>query len=208
MSEDGWGELSPERIGRATASRISDVIARTKSGYSTSRANYSAELVAERLTGVQYSNGYDNAAMKFGRETEPLARMAYELHANVTVTNAGFAVHPTIPMAGASPDGLVGNEGLIEVKAPNTATHIATLRGQAIPDKYIVQMQWQMAATGRLWCDFVSCDPRLPEEMRLYVARIPRDRGRIAELEEEVRAFLAEVEASVIYLRSKYQKAS
>ncbi len=208
MSEDGWGELSPERIGKATASRISDIIAKTKSGYSTSRANYAAELVAERLTGVQYSTGYENAAMKWGRETEPLARVAYEFHSDSTVDKAGFVIHPTIPMSGASPDGLINNDGLVEIKCPNTATHIATLRGEPIPDKYYVQMQWQMACTKRLFCDFVSFDPRLPEEMRLFVARIPLDRKRIHELEDEVTAFLAEVEATVIFLRAKYQKAA
>jgi hypothetical protein len=208
MSEEGWGELSPERIGRATASRISDVIAKTKSGYSTSRGNYAAELVAERLTGVQYSSGYENAAMKFGRETEPLARIAYEFHTDSQVDKAGFIVHPTIPLSGASPDGVINNDGLVEIKCPNTATHIATLRGEPMADKYYVQVQWQMACTKRLWTDWVSFDPRLPEEMRLFVARIPLDRKRIHELEDEVTAFLAEVEATVIFLKAKYQKAA
>jgi hypothetical protein len=217
MSEDGWGELSPERIGKATASRISDVIAKTKSGYGASRANYAAELVAERLTGVQYSSGYENAAMKWGRETEPLARVAYEFHTDNQVEKAGFVIHPTIPMSGASPDGLVqfashpmmnvgANLGLVEIKCPTTATHIATLRGEPLADKYYVQVQWQMACTKRLWTDWVSFDPRLPEEMRLFVARIPLDRKRVHELEDEVTAFLAEVEATVIFLKAKYQK--
>ncbi len=206
MSEDGWGDLSPERIGRATASRISDIIAKTKSGYSTSRANYAAELVAERLTGMQYCTGYENAAMKWGKENEPLARIAYEFHADTTVDKAGFIIHPTIAMSGASPDGIINNDGLVEIKAPQTATHIATLRGEPLADKYHVQVQWQLACTKRLWCDWVSFDPRLPEEMRLFVKRVPLDRKRIHELEEEVTAFLAEVEATVIFLRAKYQK--
>ncbi len=204
MSEDGWGELSPERIGKATASRVSDIVAKTKSGYSASRANYAAELVAERLTGQQYSTGYENAAMKWGRETEPLARIAYEFHADVRVDKAGFVIHPTIPMGGASPDGIVGNDGLVEIKAPQTSTHIETLKGVSIADKYIVQMQWQMACTKRPWCDFISFDPRLPEEMRLFVQRIPMDRKRIHELEDEVQHFLNEVDATVEYLRAKY----
>ncbi len=208
MSEDGWGELSPERIGRATASRISDIVARTKSGYGASRGNYAAELVAERLTGMQYSTGYENAAMKFGRETEPLARVAYELHANTTVDKAGFIIHPSILMSGASPDGIINNDGLVEIKCPNTATHIATLRGEPLADKYYVQVQWQLACSKRLWCDWISFDPRLPEEMRLFVKRIPLDRKRIHELEDEVTAFLAEVEATVIFLRAKYQRGA
>ncbi len=209
MSEDGWGELSPERIGRATASRISDIVARTKSGYSASRANYAAELVAERLTGMQYNTGYENAAMKFGRETEPLARIAYEFHADTQVDKAGFFIHPTISMSGASPDGLINNDGLVEIKCPNTATHIATLRGgEPLASKYYDQMQWQLSCTRRLWCDFVSFDPRLPEEMRLFVWRFPLDRKRIHELEDEVTAFLAEVESTVIFLRSKYQRGA
>ena len=205
MSEE-WSELSPERIGRATASRISDVIARTKTGYGASRANYAAELVAERLTGVQYSSGYENAAMRHGKETEPLARIAYELHADTMVENGGFIIHPTIAMSGASPDGLINNDGLVEIKCPSTSTHIGTLKGESIADKYMVQMQWQMACSKRLWCDWVSFDPRLPEEMRFFVQRIPRDNKRIRELEDEVTIFLAEVEATVIYLRHKYQK--
>ncbi len=208
MSEDGWGELSLERIGKATASRISDIVARTRSGYGASRANYAAELVAERLTGMQYSTGYENAAMKWGKENEPLARIAYEFHADMQVERAGFIHHPIIAMTGASPDGLINNDGLVEIKCPNTATHIATLRGEPLADKYYVQVQWQLACTGRLWSDWVSFDPRLPEEMRLFVKRVPLDRKRIHELEEEVTAFLAEVEATVIFLRAKYQKGA
>ncbi len=207
MSEDGWGELSPERIGKATASRIKDIMARTKSGPSTSRANYAAELVAERLTGMQYNTGYENAAMRWGKESESLARIAYEFYANVTVDKGGFIIHPKIAMSGASPDGIINNDGLLEIKCPYAAaTHIATLRGEAISSGYYDQVQWQLACSKRLFCDWISFDPRLPEEMRLVVKRIPLDRKRIHELEEEVTAFLAEVDATVIFLRAKYQK--
>lgn len=112
--------------------------------------------------------------------------------------------HPTIAMSGASPDGLIGVDGLIEIKCPNTATHLDTLRTETIPGKYETQMLWQMACTGRQWCDFASYDPRLPENMRLFVKRLPRDDARIAEMEAEVTAFLAEIDAAVAELVRKY----
>lgn len=191
------------RLGRATASKISDIVAKTKSGPSASRGNYMAQLVAERLTGNP-AETFSNGAMLWGTEKEPEARTAYERHALCSVVELGFADHPTIPMSGASPDGLVGDEGLLEVKCPLTATHIDTLLGGSVPKKYLVQMQWQMACTGRQWCDFVSFDPRLPEEMQLFVQRVERDEAMIAELETEVAAFLAEVDETVAALRERY----
>lgn len=203
MIEQGspaWKEL---RLGCATASRIADVVARTKTGYGASRANYAAELIAERLTGVA-AEGYTNAAMKHGTETEPDAIAAYEFLTGTEIERVAFVPHPSIGMSGASPDGLVGSAGLIEVKCPNTATHIDTLLGEAIAGKYITQMNWQMACTGRLWCDFCSFDPRLPDEMRLHVQRVMRDNALIATLEKEVAAFLAELDEKVGALRSRY----
>lgn len=203
MAEQGTAEWLAERCGCATASRIADIVARTKSGYSASRANYAAQLVAERLTG-NVAESFTNAAMQWGTEKEPEARAAYEWHKDVDVVEVGFIPHPTIAMSGASPDGLVGDDGLVEIKAPNTATHIDTLLGQKVPEKYVTQMQWQMACTGRQWTDFVSYDPRMPDEMRLFVKRIERDAERIAELEAEVAAFLAEVDETVAQLRRLY----
>ncbi len=194
------------RLGKATASRIADIVARTKSGYSASRANYAAQLVAERLTGV-VGESFSNAAMQWGTATEPEARAAYEWETDATVVEVGFITHPRIAMSGASPDGLVGDDGLVEIKAPNTATHIATLLGgKVIPSKYETQVQWQMACTGRQWCDFVSYDPRLPDEMRLFVVREKRNDARISELEEEVETFLAEVDDTVRRLRERYMR--
>jgi hypothetical protein len=207
MSEE-WGELSPERIGRATASRISDVIATIKSGgYGASRERYRTQLVLERLTGVM-ATGYENAAIRWGKDNEPLARIAYELHADLTVEKAGFIVHPTIAMSGASPDGLINNDGLIEIKCPESHTHLATLSGQPIDARYIAQIQWQLACSRRLWTDFVSFDSRFPEEMRLFVRRINRDNAMIAKLEEEVVLFLHEVDAAVGILKAKYGKVA
>lgn len=193
------------RLGKVTASKVSDVIAKTKSGWSASRANYMAQLVAERLTG-QAQESYSNANMQWGTDNEPLARAAYEFRTDATVTPAWFIDHPTIAMTGASPDGLIGDIGLIEIKCPNTATHIETLTGRSIPDKYKVQMLWQMACTGAKWCDFVSFDPRLPETMRLFVSRLDRDEKRIGELETEIKAFLAELDAKINSLTSLYEK--
>ena len=200
QGSDEWKAL---RCGRVTASRVADIIARTKSGYSASRANYLAELVAERLTGT-VSEGFTNAAMEWGTANEADARLAYCFRADADVTEIGFVHHPSIAMTGASPDGLVDADGLVEIKCPNTATHIETLLTGTVPGKYVTQMFWQMACTGRAWCDFVSFDPRMPEEMRLFVARVPADAARIAELEAEVRTFLFELDTTVRRLSERY----
>lgn len=202
--EQGGAEWIAARLGQVTASRVADVVARTKTGYGASRANYMAQLIAERLTGVA-GESYTNAAMQWGTDTEPQARIAYEFYQSADVAQVGYVPHPNIAQSGASPDGLVGDDGLVEIKAPNTATHIDTLLSGAVPEKYVTQMLWQMACTGRRWCDFASFDPRLPESMRLFVRRVPRDDARIAELETEVRTFLAELDAKVAALRAKYE---
>lgn len=189
----GSPEWHAARCGRVTASRICDVIARTKTGWGASRTNYMGELIAERLCGT-VQPGFTNAAMQWGSETEPDARASYAFYQGVEVTEVGFVVHPGIEMSGASPDGLAGETGLVEIKCPNVSTHIETLLTRAIPDKYVVQMQWQMACTGRMWCDYVSFDPRLPEEMRLFVKRVPRDDCRIEGLQDMVSEFLEELE--------------
>jgi putative phage-type endonuclease len=191
------------RLGKVTASRIPDVVAETKKGWGASRYNYEAELIAERLTGVPAAT-YTNGAMQWGTEKEPEARDAYAFRFDVEVEEAGFITHRTIAMSGASPDGLVGPVGLVEIKCPNTATHLDTLLGQSVPAKYIDQMQWQMACTSREWCDFASYDPRLPEEMRLFVQRVKRDEQRIAYLEAEVVTFLAEMEDKIAKLCGTY----
>lgn len=186
-----------ERIGKVTGSRVADIVAKTKSGYSASRANYLGQLVAERLTGVSNESSFSSAAMDWGVHQEAKARAAYAFYRDVDVELSGFVPHPEIEMAGASPDGLIGSDGLVELKCPNTATHIDTLIGQTIPTKYQVQMLWQMACSGRSWCDFVSFDPRLPDTIAVVVLRLERDEARIKELEEEVKVFLFEVETTV-----------
>ena len=184
------------RIGKVTASRVADVLAKTKTGYSTTRDNYMAQLVCERLTG-QKGESFTNAAMQHGTETEPLARAAYEARHDVLVDEVGFVSHPTIEMSGASPDGLVGDDGLIEIKCPNTATHIETLLSESVPNKYYTQMQFQIACTGRKWCDFVSFDNRLPTELQMFVKRVPRDEMYIKLIEDEIVKFLAELDTKI-----------
>lgn len=203
--EQGSPEWKAMRLGKATASRVADIIAKTKTGASASRANYAAELIAERLSGLP-AEGYTNAAMAWGTEKEPDARAAYEFLTNNEVEQVAFVPHPTIDMSGASPDGLVGDLGMVEFKCPNTATHIDTLLGLPIAGKYVTQMQWQMACRPeRRWCDYVSFDPRLPETMRLFVRRVPRDDAMISALEKEVTAFLSEIDEKVRQLRSTYE---
>jgi putative phage-type endonuclease len=196
MMDQGTEEWFTIRIGKVTASRVADVIAKTKTGYSATRDNYMAQLVCERLTG-QKGESFSNAAMQHGTDTEPLARAAYEALQDVLVDEVGFVPHPTIEMAGASPDGLVGTDGLLEIKCPNTATHIETLLSQGVPGKYNTQMQFQMACTGRQWCDFVSFDNRLPAELQLFVKRVPRDEVFIRLIEAEIVQFLAELDDKI-----------
>jgi putative phage-type endonuclease len=189
-------EWFAQRCGKATASRISDIVSKTKTGYSASRTNYMAQLVVERMTQT-VAESYSNVAMEWGTENEPFARAAYEIKTGNTVDQVGSIDHPTIPMSSASPDGLIGNWGCLEIKCPNTSTHIETLLGAEPVKKYYDQMQWQMACTNRSWCDFVSFDPRMPAHLQLFVKRIERNDVYIAELESEVIQFLAEVDDKV-----------
>jgi putative phage-type endonuclease len=201
-------QLSPEwfaaRVGKATASRMADITEKTRSGWGAGRKNYMAELVAERLTGIK-AQGYTNAAMQHGIDTEPEARAVYEFVTDCEVVEVGFVDHPTIPMTGASPDGLVGDVGMVEIKCPNTATHIETLLTGTVPQKYTLQMLWQMACTNRGWCDFVSYDPRMPESMQLFVKRIEWDAEAVTDLEQNVKDFLNELDETVAKLRGQYE---
>jgi len=184
------------RLGKVTASRVADVIAKTKTGYSTSRENYMAQLVVERLTQIK-AESFTNAAMQWGTDQEPFARAAYEAAQGVMVEEVGFVPHPTIEWAGASPDGLVGDDGLVEIKCPNTAQMIEALLTGKVPTKYFTQMQFQMACTGTKFCDYVVFDPRIPAKAQLFVTRVNRDDAYIAEIEAEIVKFLAEVESQV-----------
>jgi putative phage-type endonuclease len=188
------------RCGKVTASRVADIIAKTKTGASASRDNYLAQLVCERMTGKP-AESYSNAAMQWGTDTEPFARAAYEARMDLLVTEVGFIDHPWIVMSGASPDGLA-NEGMVEIKCPNTATHIDTLLSRTVPAKYITQMMWQMACADRPWADFVSFDPRLPERHQLFIKRINYDPEMVNLLENSVIQFLGDVDLKIQQLES------
>jgi putative phage-type endonuclease len=197
--EQRTAEWHQQRLGKVTASRVADATAKTKTGWGAARGNYLVELIVERLTGLP-ADRFTSAAMEWGTAVEPQARAAYAAYMACDVGELGFIDHPTVPMSGASPDGVVGLDGLLEIKCPNTATHIDTLLGEPIDKKYIAQMQWQMACTGRNCCDFVSYDPRLPAELQLFVQPVKRDDAMIAALEADVRVFLTELDAKIAAL--------
>jgi putative phage-type endonuclease len=194
------------RLGKVGASRIGDLMATVRSGYAASRGNLMAELICERLTGTPY-NGYTNAAMQWGIDHEGEAKEAYAFLTDAVLNEVGFIDHPRIAMAGASPDALVGDRGLVEVKCPNSATHIETLLTGVIDLKYLLQMHFQMAVTGREWCDFCSYDPRMPASMQLWTRRVERDVKQIRIIEHEVGAFLFELDKKVTRLRQHYEIA-
>lgn len=191
------------RLGKVTASKVNDVLATLKNGgEAAGRKNYRAQLVVERLTGEK-TDSFTNGAMQWGVDNEDSARMSYEFLTGCTVDQVGFIDHPTIPMSGASPDGFIGEDGLLEIKCPNTANHIDYLLAGVVPSEYQNQMLWQMECTGRKWCDFVSYDPRMPIEGQLFVIRFERDDSRIDTIRAEVVKFLAEVDSTLNQLRTK-----
>ena len=196
----GSPEWLAARAGKVTASRINDVMAaKTTAAY----RDYRAQIVAEILTGQPQESGFTNAAMQWGTEQEKFARAEYEIFCGWDVQEVGLVLHPTIERGAASPDGLVSTNGAVEIKAPKTATHLQTLIDKKQPRQYENQMLWQMACTGREWCDFVSFDPRLPEDLQLFVHRFDRDDKRIAEIEEAVKQFLSEVDDLIDNIRKK-----
>jgi putative phage-type endonuclease len=199
--EQGTPEWHELRRGKVTASRVADILAKTKTGPSASRQNYLIELALQRTTKT-IEPSYNNAAMEWGTQTEPQARVAYEVATHNFVDQVAFIDHPTIEGFGCSPDGLVG-EGLIEIKCPNSATHWEYFKAKEPPKKYFIQMQAQMAVTGAKWCDFVSFDPRMPERSQLLIVNVPRDDAFIAEMEAEIKQFLEEVETEVKLMENK-----
>ena len=188
-----WHQL---RLGKVTASRVADILAKTKTGPSASRQNYLIELALQRTTGI-IQESYSNSAMEWGTQTEPQARVAYEVKTNNFVDQVAFIEHPSIDWFGCSPDGLVSDRGLVEIKCPNSTTHWEYFKYNRPPTKYVIQMQAQLAVTGRDWCDFVSFDPRMPDRSQLLVVRVDRDEAFIAEMEAEIKQFLSEVEVEV-----------
>lgn len=195
----GDDEWKAARRGKVTASRMADLMTKTKTGYGAGRANLMAEMIVERLTGVT-ADCYTNAAMEWGTAHEAEARAAYVFHTGLPVVEVGFIDHPYIPNSGASPDGLVGDDGLVEIKCPNSATHIDTLLSGSVPGKYVKQMLWQMNCTGRKWCDFVSYDPRMPANLSLFIKRVDFNEDEVKEMESEVLKFNNEIEDKIARL--------
>jgi len=191
------------RLGKVGASSIADMMAKTQSGYGATRNNLMARLITERLTG-QPTETYVNAAMQRGIDQEPLARAAYEWETDQKVVEVGWVQHPYMPDTGASPDGLVGDDGLVEIKNPQTATHLDTLLSEKIPQKYVLQMQHQMSCTGRQWCDFVSFDSRLPPHLQLWVKRVERDQKMIDKIDGELEKFISEMLGKIEQLNERF----
>jgi len=196
MIEQGSPEWFAARMGKITASRIRDMMAKTKTGPSASRKNYAAQLMLERVTGVR-AESFTNAAMAWGVEQEPLARLAYMEQRGIDVEEVGFVEHPMFAMTGASPDGLIGHDGALEIKCGNTATHIEWAIAGKVPPEHVLQCQWHMACAERAWCDFVSYDPRMPEGQQLFVRRMERDESLIVDIGVEVLLFDEEINEMV-----------
>jgi putative phage-type endonuclease len=198
--EQGSDEWKQARLGHVTASNMADVMSKGKgSAEAVGRYKYKVKLVAERLTQTA-GESFTNAAMEWGIEQEQFACIEYEASRNVFVERTGFWVHPEIQWLGVSPDRLVGDDGLIEVKCPNTTTHLGYLFENKIPSDYYKQIQCQLWVTGRQWCDFVSYDPRLPKRNQLLIVRAERDEKLIKEMETETLQFLGEVNQLIIKL--------
>jgi putative phage-type endonuclease len=194
--EQGSDEWLHIRLGKVTASGVADVLAKTKSGASASKGNYLIKLALQRVTGT-IEDGFTSDAMQWGIDNEAQARVAYEIRSGNFVDQVAFVDHPMIKWFGASPDGLVNKDGLVEIKCPNSATHWSYIKAGEPPMKYYIQMQAQMACTGRQWCDFVSFDPRMPERSKLFIKRICRSNDFISDMENDIQLFLDEVEAEV-----------
>ena len=186
------------RLGKVTASRVADVLAKIKSGESASRRNYKIQLVSERLTGERQET-YINQAMQDGIDREVFARDKYVQQFG-EVEEIGFVKHPTLE-AGASPDGMVGEDGILEIKCPMGSTHTETLMTQDVPSRYIPQIQFQLLCTGRKWCDFVSYNPMFPQHLQIFVKRVEADLVYQKELESEVKQFLSEVDIIINKLK-------
>jgi putative phage-type endonuclease len=205
--EQGSEEWFTQRLGLVTSSRVADVVSKTKSGPSASRKNYMMQLLCERLTGRR-DDGFTSAAMQRGIDLEPVARSAYELERDAMVDQVGFVLHPDHPYTGSSSDGLVGDAGMVEIKCPNTAQHIACIAAGKYDSKYYPQMQHQMWVADRGWCDFVSFDDRLPDALQLFVCRVPRDGKFITGMAADILAFVTELNQLEQSMLNKMERAA
>lgn len=192
------------RCGKLSSARMYDVCFRKKNGdFGAAREKQMFALIAEHLTGIPTENQFLSGPMLWGIETEPQARKAYELATGEEVRKTGFVDHPSIPQSGCSPDGLVGYEGLVEIKCPETRTHIAYMLAGEVPEDYLPQMHWQLAChPTREWSDFVSFDPRMPKGLQIFRKRLPRDARKIMAYENDAIAFLSEMSFMLARLES------
>lgn len=202
--EQGSEEWFAARVGKLTASRLGDVLAKVKSGPAATRKNYATQLILERVTGKKADLGFTTADMQWGIDTEEEARNAYAFIHDAEVLEVGFIDHPKVDMVGASPDGLVDDKGMVEIKCPKSATHLANLQGAPISKQYFAQMQLQMECCDRSWTDFVSFDPRFPARMQLKVTRVPRDTKWMNEAWPDIKSFLKEVEKGHEFLMKEF----
>jgi putative phage-type endonuclease len=200
--EQGSPEWFAMRCGKVTASRIADVMAKPREPGKGMRVNYMWQLVTERDTGLPMKT-YQSKTMAEAHEWEPMARAAYTFRTDQEVEQVAFVDHPDIPMCGCSPDGLVGRDGLVEIKCPELTAHYDALIKEAIPGEYFKQMQFQMACTGRRWCDYVSFNADLPERRRIKIIRVDRDSTAISVMEAEVRGFQTQIDLAMSALKEK-----
>lgn len=206
--EQKTAEWYAKRLGKCTASKVADATAKIKTGEAASRAEYRTALVVERLTGTpQGADLSNNKSVQWGNDAEPLARAAFEADTGLLVQEVGFINHPTLLMAGASPDGLISDDSILEIKCPNSSTHFSYLKDGKVPAKYRKQMMWQIICTGRSKGIFVSFDPRFDSANQLLVVNFEPSKDELAELEAEVKAFLDEVEADYQWAKNRSSRA-
>lgn len=197
--EQGTQQWRDARAGCVTASRICDVLRKPRRGQkeSTTRKAYLAQIALERMTGKPQEREFETWDLRRGKDLEPFARVEYEMKQEGTITTVGFVEHPKIKFAGCSPDGLVGKDGLCQIKAPRAHVHMDYILSGIVPIDYRQQMLFEMACTGRRFNDFVSYNQDMPYHLQLFVIRVHRDQAEIAEIEQEVMGFLAEVESLI-----------
>ena len=194
--EQGTDEWKMARLGHVSASNLDAVMAKVKTGEAKTRLDYKIRVATEQITNA-IQDSYSNQYMEWGIEQEPFARMAYEARTESFVEKTGFWKHPDIKWFGCSPDGLVGDDGLIEIKCPKSTTHVKYLLDNQLPDDYYWQVHGQMLVTGRKWVDFISFDPRMPEHKQLFIIRVNRDEEVMAQLKVAVIGFLGEVDEMI-----------
>jgi putative phage-type endonuclease len=202
--EQGSPAWLKSRLGKVTASRMADLLDKTQKGVDgAKRTGYRRELVYERLTNRAIDR-FVTREMQWGIDHEAEAKQVYSLITGNEVRPAPFVLHPTIAKSGASPDGFIDQDGLVECKCPASVTHIATMLADEIPEQYLPQMFWQIECSKRDYCDFLSYDPRLPANMQIWIKRLYRDETAIEKLRENVTTFLASVDETIDSLLKRY----